>query len=155
MNSFIKKIARQLPPIKRLLKYQTLWEPGHYYSAIPGKEDALAIAEKSLQLIYDIKGVDLHEEMQLRLFDELVPYMRESSFRNEEKTEGHRFYNKNTIYGYSDALILEAMIRHLKPARIVEAGSGYTSALMMDVNEKYFNNNIHLNFIEPYPGEIV
>ncbi len=154
MNSLIKRIAGKLPPIKRLMKYQTLWEPGHYYSAIPAKEDALAIAEKSLKILSDIKGVDLREEMQLRLFDELVPYMKESSFRNEEKTDGHRFYNKNTIYGYSDALILEAMIRKLKPARVIEAGSGYTSALMMDINEKYFNSSIHLNFIEPYPERL-
>ena len=94
MNSLIKKIARKLPPIKRLMKYQTLWEPGHYYSAIPAKDDALAIAEKSLKILSDIKGVDMREEMQLQLFDELVPYMKESSFRNEEKTEGIGFIIK-------------------------------------------------------------
>jgi hypothetical protein len=154
MNSFLKRIASRLPPVKRLLKYRTLWEPGHYYSAIPLQGPALEIAEKSRQNIFDIQGVDLREESQLRLFEELVPFMKESSFRNEEKVEGHRFFNKNTVYGYSDALILEAMIRRLKPARIIEAGSGFTSALMLDVNDKYFGGKLNLNFIEPYPERL-
>lgn len=88
------------------------------------------------------------------MMEELIPYMKTSSFRNEEKTDQHRFFNKNGIYGYSDALILESMIRHLKPSRIVETGSGFTSALMLDVNEKYFNYKINLEFIEPYPERL-
>ena len=154
MNSLLKRIATQLPPVKRLMKYQTTWEPGHYYSAIPDQEVALAIAEKSGKNTYALSCVDLREDMQLALFDQLVPFMKESSFRNEEKTEGHRFFNKNTVYGYSDALFLESMIRHLQPSRIIEAGSGFTSALMMDVNEKYFGGRIKLDFIEPYPERL-
>jgi hypothetical protein len=154
MNSFLKSFASRLPPVKRLLKFQTTWEPGHYYSAIPDQEAALAIAEKSGQNTYALNCVDLRESMQLALFDQLVPFMKESSFRNEEKTEGHRFFNKNTVYGYSDALFLESMIRRLQPSRIIEAGSGFTSALMMDVNDKYFGGRIKLDFIEPYPERL-
>jgi len=88
------------------------------------------------------------------LMDELIPLMKSSVFRNEEKNGQFRFFNKNGIYGYSDALVLESMIRHLRPSRIIEVGSGFSSALMMDVNEKYFDYGINLEFIEPYPDRL-
>ena len=43
------------------------------------------------------------------------------------------------------------MIRHLKPKKIIEIGSGFSSALMLDVNDLYFDKKIHMTFIEPYP----
>jgi hypothetical protein len=38
-----------------------------------------------------------------------------------------------------------------KPERIIEVGSGYSSAVMLDTNELFFDNNIDLTFIEPNP----
>jgi hypothetical protein len=154
VNSFVKKIAARFPPIKRLLRYQTLWEPGHYYSAIPNQQVGMETVSKSQGSCLPLKGINLNEEDQLSLMYKLIPFMKESSFRNVEKTKQHRFFNKNGIYGFSDALILESMIRYLKPSRIVEAGSGYTSALMLDVNDKFFDGKINLEFIEPYPERL-
>ena len=37
---------------------------------------------------------------------------------------------------------------------IIEIGSGFSSALMMDVNDIFFNSEIALNFIEPYPTRL-
>ena len=42
-------------------------------------------------------------------------------------------------------------MRHFQPKNIVEVGSGFSSALMMDVNDLFFESNIQLTFIEPYP----
>ena len=39
------------------------------------------------------------------------------------------------------------MIRHYRPKRIVEVGSGFSSAVMLDTNELFFNNNIQMNSI--------
>jgi len=41
------------------------------------------------------------------------------------------------------------MIRHLKPKQIIEVGSGFSSSVMLDINEIFFNNTINLTFIEP------
>jgi hypothetical protein len=46
------------------------------------------------------------------------------------------------------------MIRFLKPKRIIEIGSGFSSAVMLDTNELFFNNQINLTFIEPYPERL-
>jgi hypothetical protein len=45
------------------------------------------------------------------------------------------------------------MMLHFKPSRIIEVGSGYSSAVMNDMNRIHFNNQINIKFIEPYPEE--
>jgi len=45
------------------------------------------------------------------------------------------------------------MMRHFKPQRIIEIGSGHSSAIMLDTNEHFFDNKIHCTFIEPFPEE--
>jgi predicted O-methyltransferase YrrM len=46
------------------------------------------------------------------------------------------------------------MIRHFKPKQIIEIGSGFSSALTLDTNSSFFNNEIKLTFIEPYPERL-
>jgi hypothetical protein len=43
------------------------------------------------------------------------------------------------------------MIRHARPKQIIEVGSGYSSCLMLDTNELFFEKAIKTTFIEPYP----
>lgn len=43
------------------------------------------------------------------------------------------------------------MLRHLKPQRVIEIGSGYSSALMLDVNEMFLGHQVEFTFIEPFP----
>ncbi len=154
MKALLKKIWLKTPIGKKYLKYSTFWEPGHYYSAIPDNATGLTVSKKLLKTQSAINGINLNDKLQLALFESLRPLMASSVFRNKDKEPSHRFFNQNGIYGFSDALILEAMIRHLKPTRIIEAGSGFSSALMMDVNEKYFGGAIKLEFIEPYPDRL-
>ncbi len=39
------------------------------------------------------------------------------------------------------------MLRHLKPKRVIEIGSGFSSALMLDVNDYFAENKIALTFV--------
>lgn len=45
------------------------------------------------------------------------------------------------------------MLNIIKPKRLIEVGSGYTSAMMLDINEYclMYESQIDLTFIEPYP----
>jgi len=47
------------------------------------------------------------------------------------------------------------MIRHAKPERIIEVGSGYSSCVILDTNEMYFRNEIKCTFIEPFPDRLL
>jgi predicted O-methyltransferase YrrM len=68
-----------------------------------------------------------------------------------QKTEGLRYYFENPSYSYSDAILLHCMIRYLRPKRIIEVGSGFSSCVTLDTNQLFFGNSISTTFIEPYP----
>ena len=44
------------------------------------------------------------------------------------------------------------MLRDLRPRRYLEVGSGFTTALAMDVNERFFDGDLTITAIEPYPA---
>ncbi len=64
---------------------------------------------------------------------------------------GRRYYFENPSYSYSDGIFLHCMLRHLRPQRLIEAGSGFTSALTLDTNEFWLDRRLQCTFIEPYP----
>jgi hypothetical protein len=41
------------------------------------------------------------------------------------------------------------MIRKFNPSKIIEIGSGFSSCVMLDTNNLFFDNNINLTFIDP------
>ena len=55
------------------------------------------------------------------------------------------------MYSYSDAICLYGMMRHLKPRRLIEVGSGFSSAAILDTNELFFGHHIACTFIDPEP----
>ena len=121
--------------------------PGHFYSPISSTEDierAITTAPASFS------GIDLREDRQLALLEKLSRYYAEIPFP-AEKNERFRFAFHNPSYSWGDAIILFCMIRELKPRRILEIGSGHTSALILDTNERYFGGGIDCMFVEPHP----
>jgi hypothetical protein len=65
----------------------------------------------------------------------------------------YRYYFGNSMYCYSDAIFLYSMIRYFNPKRIIEVGSGFSSAVILDTNEHFQQNEIDCTFIEPFPEE--
>jgi hypothetical protein len=125
--------------------------PGHFYSPIPSLEEV----SKDDEAIFGamprgIPGVDLREEEQLQLLHTLLPYYREMPFQDKEQ-EGLRYYFDNPSYTYSDAIFLHCLIRHLRPKRFIEVGSGFSSCVTLDTNDRFFAGGIDVSFIEPYP----
>jgi predicted O-methyltransferase YrrM len=124
---------------------------GHYYSPIAPKSE---IERDDAKLFADypdfIPGVDLGLERQLSLLQELRKFYDDLPF-TEDKQEGLRYHYLNPSYGFSDGIFLNAMLRHVRPARVIEVGSGFTSAMFLDTNERWLDNHTHLTFIEPYP----
>jgi hypothetical protein len=101
----------------------------------------------------EIPGIDLNTDEQMNLLNSFERYYNELPF-SDNKTEGLRFYYKNRFFTYSDAIFLYCMLRRLKPHNIIEAGSGFSSSVILDTNEKFMQNTIHCTFIEPYPKRL-
>jgi predicted O-methyltransferase YrrM len=125
--------------------------PGHFYSPLP----SLAEIEQDAERIFGpfprtIPGIEMHESEQLALLARFAGYYPEIPFP-EEKTAGLRFYYENPSYSYSDAIFLHCMIRHLRPRRLVEVGSGFSTCAMLDTSERFLDSSLQLTCIEPYP----
>ena len=129
--------------------------PGHFYSPIP----SLAEIQRDEAQIFgsvprDIPGVELDEAKQLELLESFVPYYQELPFK-PHKTAGLRYHFENGAYSYSDAILLYCMIRHLRPKRIIEIGSGFSSCVTLDTNELFFGGSISITFVEPFPDRLL
>ena len=128
-------------------------KPGHYYSPL----DTISNIEDKKELISDsttpIHETDLNTSGQLDLLFSLKEFNKLIPFDNDPS---QCIYNPDNIYFLrTDATTLFSMIMHLKPKRIIEVGSGYSSALMLDTNRIYFNNSIDIKCIEPYPDRLL
>lgn len=149
------KLIAELATLKAELvvvkKYQKFVPLGHFYSPVPDLDEVGENAERIFSTVpTDIPGISLNEQQQLALLKEFKIYYDELPFQPEK--EGNlRYYFENPSYSYSDAIFLYCMIRHFKPKRIIEIGSGYSSCAILDTNELFFDSSIETKFIEPYP----
>jgi hypothetical protein len=127
--------------------------PGHFYSPIPTMHEIEAQQERIFQRPDHLEGLDLNEDAQLALFKTLAPLINDVSFNAEPEPE-RRYFTNNPSYGQGDGSILQAFLRHLRPARYLEVGSGWTTALTLDTNDHYLDGRLRITCIEPYPDDL-
>jgi predicted O-methyltransferase YrrM len=145
LEAFIQEIRRGV--------YRNNYEtPGHFYSPIP---DINAVNAKADLLFKDppemeVPGVQMNPEIQQQHLQDFYK-MADSLPFPEEKSEKTRYFYNNHSFAYADAITLHCMMRKYKPKRIIEIGSGFSSCVMVDTNELFFNNSIRITNIEPYP----
>ncbi|WP_013334402.1 class I SAM-dependent methyltransferase [Gloeothece verrucosa] len=163
MNKIISRLLQRIPYIKELYakiahlqnvleQYQLGWPPGHFYSPIPNLEEIKAREEKIFNNIpRQIAGINLNEDEQINLLKQLSAYYSEQPFQ-DQKQKHLRYFFDNPNYSYGESIILYSLIRHIQPKKIIEIGSGYSSGVILDTNELFFNNSISCVFIEPYPN---
>jgi predicted O-methyltransferase YrrM len=159
----IIRLAAKLPYVGRLFqehldfKRNSCFPPGHYYSPIISIDD-IRMRENEIwakSKIDGVIGIDLNTQTQIDLLkNSLSAFYHEMPFSFGKQAK-IRYYFDNGFYTYTDGIILYSMIRHFKPKRIIEIGSGFSSAVMLDTNELFFNNQIKLSFIEPYPERLL
>jgi hypothetical protein len=129
--------------------------PGHFYSPIPALDDLTRDHERLFgPPPQSLPGIALHEDRQLQLLGEFRRYYADLPFP-ETQSPGHRYFYDNRYYSYSDAITLYCMIRHLEPERIIEIGSGHSSCVTLDTNDRFFRGRIKCTFIEPYPDRLL
>ncbi len=71
----------------------------------------------------------------------------------EERSKDRRYYYENEFYSYGDALIFRSMLKHFRPRRLVEIGSGFSSAVALDTRDTVGVPQ-EMVFVEPYPERL-
>jgi hypothetical protein len=145
---YVRKLMRDKARLQREAQHGAgLFPPGHFCSPIPSAEE---IADTFARGGFGppFAAVDLNESKQLALLEPFAAYYAEQPFP-EEPTAGRRYHLRNPSYGHFDAIMLYCMLRHERPRRIIEVGSGFSSAAMLDLNELVFGGELQLAFIDP------
>ena len=134
--------------------------PVHFYSPVPvAKElDAKLWSKKS-----ELPGVRMNEQAQWKLLSTFAAlYQDEYCAFPDQPAAGappYTYFRNNGYYGYLDGAVLYCMIRHFKPRRIYEIGSGNTTYLsaqaILKNAEEAPNYRCELVAFEPYPNEVL
>lgn len=146
--------ANHLHTDERTNHRPSAWPPGHYYSTIPATEDidrlhsGLTDADP-----YSLPGIDLNLTGQQELLGKLGKYYVDQPFSEFAEPGSQRYFYGNQWFVYADGFFLHAMMRHFRPRKIVEVGSGFSSAMMLDTAEMFLDNIAKMTFIEPFPEE--
>jgi len=152
---------RLVPPVvppPRQNRFLHFFYPGHYYSPLPDPDYVDAHGARLFnRRIESLPGIDDNWPGQERLLKEFMKYSSEytpSDSADAARTAGHRYFTGNTFFSYLDAFTYYGMLRHYRPKNIVEVGSGFTSALALDVAEKFLRPPPRFTFVEPFPERL-
>lgn len=98
--------------------------------------------------------MEMNESQQLTLAQDLSAYYADLPF-TAHAIEQRAYYYENDFFSYGDAVILFAMLRHYRPRRVVEIGSGFSSAVMLDTKALFLGDSIDLTFVDPDPQRLL
>jgi hypothetical protein len=131
--------------------------PNSFYYSIP---DTRNLDDDLWGKESELVGVDMNISQQLTLLNKVFPKFKgEWVFAENKNTvpSTHDFYSNNATFGGGgDAEVLHSMIRHFKPKKIIEIGSGfstYLSARACLMNKEKDGVQTELFAIEPYPND--
>ena len=127
----------------------TMFLPGHYYSPIVDPSTIADYVEKQYcQEPGDIKGIHFDEDAMVRFWKDNAELIKNTPFSEHEDGK-NRYYYDNGGYPYSDATTLRAMIAHFKPKNVIEVGSGFSSACMLDAADHVGLSDFTMTCIDP------
>lgn len=128
---------------------------GHYHSPIPSPDDMLRRQHELWASRETLVGVDMQVPSQLDLLERLRPYVAAINYPVEASTDPNQYYYQNGMFPVLDAEFLFGALCLLKPERVVEVGSGFSSLVMADVNRRILHGAMDITCIEPYPRDFL
>jgi hypothetical protein len=127
---------------------------GHFYDPIPDPTYLEKEQERIWQYPQEYPGIDLNIEGQLEWIKRIEPYFKDFVWTYQPQKDLLYHGNQHGTRLY-DSMVLYGLMRYLQPERIIEVGSGFSSALMLDCNKHFFDNTIDLTFIDPNSGWVL
>ncbi len=131
--------------------------PNHFYVPIP---DTSKLDKRLWSQNSELVGIDINEKKLLDILTHFkTDFYEEYKHFPRHKTDiPHEYYVSNGFFEAVDGEILYCMIRHFKPKKIIEVGSGYSTYLSAQTilkNKKESDHDCELIAIEPYPNHVL
>ena len=126
--------------------------PGHFYSPVVDPKEGAEAWERVARGPWpaSLPGIAIDRQAMVATWRELVPLF-ETSGMEAKPAPGFRYGYENDHYGWGDGSLLSAMIRKFRPSKIIEIGSGWSSACTLDTLDRNPDIRCEVTFIEPYP----
>lgn len=128
------------------------FEVGEYYSPM---YDTRELAERRDRLWPAVPretiGIDWRGADQQTLCRDVFARQTHFEFAETAVEDPTEYFVTNGQYPPLDAWILEGLIRHFQPRRMIEVGCGFSTLVSARANREYLDSKMTLTCIEPYP----
>ncbi|MBG9388185.1 class I SAM-dependent methyltransferase [Caenimonas aquaedulcis] len=139
------------PEFLQRTKVKPFFPNGHYHSAVVDPSTvADYVAARSGRQTF--AGIDIDRRRMDTLWEEMAESIRHAPFP-DQKEPGLRFHYEGGPFPYGDALTLHGLMGRYKPKRIVEIGSGFSTACMLDSADIH-EIDVQITCIEPFPQRL-
>ena len=139
-----------------LLKSQTITAShpnGHFYSPVTDPAD---LQERQQQLWPALPpeclGLSFNDENHTRVLAEWFPkFIGDYDYPEHEKNPTE-YFTQNSQFSWLDSRTLFVLLRALQPRRVIEIGSGFSSLLTADVNDRLLDGQSISPVLNPTHG---
>lgn len=139
---------------KSRTRIKTRFPTGHYYSPVVDPPAIEPYYRRSLaSKVSDLRGIDVDVAAMATFWEDNLPTIRSSAFPFDARST-HRFRIDGAPFPWGDAVVLRAMIAARRPKRIIEIGSGFSTACMLDAADEFGLVGLGVTCIEPYPDSV-
>lgn len=162
VNAIAALLSRRIVSLLCYEPYFRVWEkkemhitPVHFYQPIP---DTRTLEEGHWTNVSELVGLSINDEAQKQILDQFSSTYK-TEYQNipiSKPAAAREFFIDNGTFESVDAEMLYCMIRHFKPRKIIEIGSGNSTLLSAQsamANRNISGTDTQLIAIEPYPGE--
>lgn len=139
--SIRQRIVQKVRAVNDVIRRPQFVSAGHFYSPINSSEDI----DRALGWKADIPGIEFDEDKQISTFRELIPLF--------DGVPPKRYRSNNGMYDLADASIYQAFARRAQPKRVLEVGSGFSTAKLLDTADEVLPG-LKITCIEPYPERL-
>jgi predicted O-methyltransferase YrrM len=130
---------------RKAIRARHLYKPsGHFYSPSTNHDDRRRQVEWDRDSL--VPGVDLRESAQLDLARRIAEVGPLATSRWNESPA-------NRMFGRIDGTVLQGMLIDIQPLRVVEIGSGFSTAVMLDTADRAGTTR-SITCVEPYPQRL-
>lgn len=126
--------------------------PVGYYSPVP---DIKELQDRGIWTRRSaMEGIDFRPQEQLQLLAKIgKAHGMECDWPVDKANGVGGFYSDNGSFGYGCAAVLHSMIRHFKPKKVIEVGSGFSSLIIAEALKTNGGPSSY-TIIDPYPSDL-
>src|SRR5882762_2727465 len=109
------------------------WPLDHYYSPVPDHRKLALEPERSRIWPSDPRptpGIEWRDEEQVALVRDELGAQDPIEFPPGATGDASDYHPANAMFSLLDAWFLQAMLRHLRPERMIEVGGGWSSLVI-------------------------